>query len=746
MQWFTTSRLSDHQELTPEGFLLVRDVPIARTGQQLYRDVELPDLIANGDGWIAVDREPDEVFRADSIASFPGKPITDDHPMDVVTPDNWSNLAIGVVQNPRRGSGEFHDLLLADLLFTTSHGIQQVRGGKRALSVGYDARYEQDAPGRARQRHIVANHVALVDEGRCGTRCVILDGAPAYNIDAPAHHHDDACGCDACADTAWTADIDFDWIESEHPRVPGGQAGGGEFTSGGGGGTSISSGFEGISGGSGGSGWKQSLPAPPSYVKSFGEKIKAAVAAHQGEPHELVAGIKAIAQAGSHNPNNISYANKVLKHLAAASGQTSGAVGTVKATTAPVGQPPPPPPTPAPLPATAPAQAASVTPGEIPPLKLHSSPTANNVYQLAKTGLPVAEKINSITSYVANKLAAGELAENSPAHAYVQQVLAALGGAKPVEVKGPDPHPDSPPQAEVHKLATDPNTTPVEKILALKDYPTVQSFPTGYTAKFANEWAEAIASAHNIGPLDLKQAEAKAKPAKAASKSKAAPATIANVHGAAAEPPSNIVMAPSTARAEHARFIESKAKQPSSTMDFEADTIAPSLKHEFWQTVDSETKDICTQYGGSFYHTMNGAMRDENAWSAATQKQIDKMDALFFRDEALTTEPVIVRRGENMGPEMKQAIAKWRVAVAKGQSCLYSRAGYTSSSMANQPAFASKELWWHFTVPKGFPMVGLAGHVGHVEREVLFNHGQQTEIYEIWEAGGKTHIKAILRH
>src|SRR4051812_10597602 len=183
-QWFTVSRISDNLEMTPEGFLLARNVPVARTGAQLYRHNELPDLQANGDGWLSVDREPSEVFRDESIASYSGKPITNDHPFDIVTPDNWSDLAIGVVQNARRGSGANSDVLVADLLFTTKRGIDLVKKGKRALSVGYDAAYEQKAPGMARQRDIIVNHVALVDEGRCGIRCTIVDGAPVL-VDAP---------------------------------------------------------------------------------------------------------------------------------------------------------------------------------------------------------------------------------------------------------------------------------------------------------------------------------------------------------------------------------------------------------------------------------------------------------------------------------------------------------------------------------------------------------------------------------
>lgn len=180
MKWFTVARLGDHMEETPEGFLLIRDVPIARCGTQLYRHNEVPQLEADAAGWLRIDREPQEVFHADTLASYEGKPLVDDHPDEPVTPSNWADLAIGHIANIRRGSNSDHDLLFADILVTTDKGIRLIRRGKRAVSVGYDATYEQQGRGRGRQTRIIANHLALVDEGRCGTRCTILDGAARF--------------------------------------------------------------------------------------------------------------------------------------------------------------------------------------------------------------------------------------------------------------------------------------------------------------------------------------------------------------------------------------------------------------------------------------------------------------------------------------------------------------------------------------------------------------------------------------
>ncbi len=67
------------------------------------------------------------------------------------------------------------DILLADLLITDKAAIESVRAGLREVSCGYDADYEQIEPGRGRQRNIIGNHVALVEKGRCGSRCAIGD-------------------------------------------------------------------------------------------------------------------------------------------------------------------------------------------------------------------------------------------------------------------------------------------------------------------------------------------------------------------------------------------------------------------------------------------------------------------------------------------------------------------------------------------------------------------------------------------
>ncbi|RQR87718.1 MULTISPECIES: DUF2213 domain-containing protein [unclassified Burkholderia] len=173
--FFAVEQLGPKQSFTPEGYLLCEEVPIARTGMQDYAEMELDGIEAK-DGVIEVERNEDEVFSPDTIASFLGKPVTLNHPSDPVTPDTWAYLAKGTAHNIRRGEGDQSNLLIADLLITDKGAINEIRNnGLKEISCGYDAAYEQIAPGRARQTSIVGNHVALVKSARCGPVCSVQD-------------------------------------------------------------------------------------------------------------------------------------------------------------------------------------------------------------------------------------------------------------------------------------------------------------------------------------------------------------------------------------------------------------------------------------------------------------------------------------------------------------------------------------------------------------------------------------------
>ncbi|MCU4333808.1 DUF2213 domain-containing protein [Acinetobacter pittii] len=171
---YTTGQLGRTREITPEGYLLCRDVPIARIGTLMYADGEVP-VTADNTGLIIIYRGEDVLFHPITIASTEGKPVTDDHPDDWVTPDNWKELSKGFVKDVRRGEGADSDYLMADILVTDKETIQKVLDGKVEISLGYDADYTETSKGKGLQSNIRVNHIALVEKGRCGSRCSIGD-------------------------------------------------------------------------------------------------------------------------------------------------------------------------------------------------------------------------------------------------------------------------------------------------------------------------------------------------------------------------------------------------------------------------------------------------------------------------------------------------------------------------------------------------------------------------------------------
>lgn len=184
MKYFFKTRLGNTRFQLADGSVLFKDVPIGRTGEQVYGAEELPDIIPDDSGLIVVRRTPEEVFSERTIASFEGMAVTIGHPKDFngniifVTPQNWRLLANGHIQNVRQGGGDNADLLLADVIAKTPEAIQAVEDGDDEVSCGYDADYRQISPGIAEQYAITGNHLALVPNGRAGSRCALGDSMP----------------------------------------------------------------------------------------------------------------------------------------------------------------------------------------------------------------------------------------------------------------------------------------------------------------------------------------------------------------------------------------------------------------------------------------------------------------------------------------------------------------------------------------------------------------------------------------
>ena len=167
--------ISPNQIETGEGFLICRNVPISRTGDQEYLGWESGIPGAGGGQIVTVHRPPEEVFSTAALASFEGKPVTNDHPPVLIGPDDVKTYEMGHAQNVRRGEGEWEEYTLADLHIHDRELIDAVQSGKREISCGYECEYVPNGDGTYTQRNIRGNHVAVVERGRAGKRAAILD-------------------------------------------------------------------------------------------------------------------------------------------------------------------------------------------------------------------------------------------------------------------------------------------------------------------------------------------------------------------------------------------------------------------------------------------------------------------------------------------------------------------------------------------------------------------------------------------
>ena len=152
---------------------------LTRSGVFLYR---------REDGSIKREwRSPEEVFKADSLATLELATVTNDHPVDFVTPANAKTLAVGsvgdtiVVEDSK---------VRASIAIVDAETIKAITDGKREISCGYECTIVDESgitpdgePYDTRQVGIVYNHVAIVDRGRAGPQ-VRLNFDAAEQVDS----------------------------------------------------------------------------------------------------------------------------------------------------------------------------------------------------------------------------------------------------------------------------------------------------------------------------------------------------------------------------------------------------------------------------------------------------------------------------------------------------------------------------------------------------------------------------------
>lgn len=175
------TNIDSERVYTSEGYLVV-PARIARIGIQEYRAFELGLTDRDPMDIIKVYRPPEEVFKPESLSSFANKPVTDDHPPELVNSSNYKQYNVGFSSAEVKVDGMF---VSTTLYIADKQAIKNIEEGKSQLSNGYESDIEfiegVDPDGEsyhAVQRNINGNHIAIVQRGRAGSACKVADNLP----------------------------------------------------------------------------------------------------------------------------------------------------------------------------------------------------------------------------------------------------------------------------------------------------------------------------------------------------------------------------------------------------------------------------------------------------------------------------------------------------------------------------------------------------------------------------------------
>lgn len=160
---YDTATINKFSVDSQTGYIHVKDVPIARVGV-------FPYLKANGDQVMEA-KLPADLLTDSAVESANYKPITDDHPSELVNISNSDRYMKGMTAGNAHVDG---DKIKVDMTLTDSALIKEIQGGKQELSIGFQTdvvpvkgTYKGMQYDSA-QKNIQINHVAVVKRGRAG--------------------------------------------------------------------------------------------------------------------------------------------------------------------------------------------------------------------------------------------------------------------------------------------------------------------------------------------------------------------------------------------------------------------------------------------------------------------------------------------------------------------------------------------------------------------------------------------------
>lgn len=176
---------TDKKEIDTNGYVTYYDVPMTKVGVFPYLGRQIsPEL--EPDRIYQVLRPEEELTKPETLKSLEKIPFVDEHEMlgKGFTPPEDKGVEGTTLTNVNVKL----PLITNDLVAYTERVKNEIENhDKRGLSMGYRCRYEY-SPGEYEgqhydfiQRDIIFNHIALVDEGRMGDECRIMDSAITFD-------------------------------------------------------------------------------------------------------------------------------------------------------------------------------------------------------------------------------------------------------------------------------------------------------------------------------------------------------------------------------------------------------------------------------------------------------------------------------------------------------------------------------------------------------------------------------------
>lgn len=197
------------KEVDNNGFWRIRENPLSKCGVFPYLGKQISGELEPNKIY-KVYRPMSEISAPETIESFDGIPLIDEHEM---IGEGWTDYderpAGGVVYHTYAKDGK----LFGDIRIFSEQLKDEIKNGKKELSMGYSCRYEP-AQGVFDgefydfiQRDLRGNHVALVNRGRMGSDVRVYDQKITFDTLDGLTFEENIMEAQ-----------DKEWNEADHPR------------------------------------------------------------------------------------------------------------------------------------------------------------------------------------------------------------------------------------------------------------------------------------------------------------------------------------------------------------------------------------------------------------------------------------------------------------------------------------------------------------------------------------------------